>query len=216
LVLECCIYCRPGGRKSQRTSIAPLSIPDFDPGGERLLIEEDPDKEDGELDEREPAEEVAFNPRAFPWDLRESDATPDAPAPKTRQYSTRSQRPVTPEKEENPITIANKLRKLRANKWTINEIATAFHKSEPWVHQHLSLLKLIPKVQALMDPARPKSIQLNLTVAAALASLPPHLQEQYAQEVLVRHWTAQQAARHVRMRTQQERVSAKKLSRPVE
>lgn len=161
------------------------------------------------------------------WDLRESDATPATILlPKVRKPSTRLLLPSISEEGEtdkkpgllmlgsDPITISQALARLMDNgKKNARQIAADFRVTDGCVSQYLSLRNLVPSVQRLMDPARPKSTRLYFTVAVALASLPAHLQEQCAQEVLAGDWTATQAAQYIRVQAKQARAAAK-LSRP--
>ncbi len=55
-----------------------------------------------------------------------------------------------------------------------------------WIDQHLSLLRLEPEVQALMDPERPKEKQLTFSLALRLVALTPDLQRQVAEEIVDR------------------------------
>lgn len=228
---ETCAYCSPkGGRKSGITHIAPP--PDYVDRDEGDRHYGGPEDEGEDLrDDIEPAE-AAFvlrppKARMLPgWDLRVSDTTPETPLTPKPPKHTRLPPLVTPEevqekKERAPIVegnlmaIARRLEQLKRNKWTPRDIAASFNVSDAWVYQHLSLLKLTKRVQALIEHPRPESMPLNLTVAAALVTLPPHLQEEYAQEALRGRWTtANEAARHIRMRAQQERARARELSRP--
>jgi len=217
-----CSWCREP-RKRQRIIVRPPQILDPDLGDERLLIEE-PD-EDYDPEEREPPEEAPFNRRhqratgrkKFLWDLRDSDTDPVVSRAPKASKPTRLLSPSIPEEEEkrapNPVVRAREFAWLKSKGWTTKAITELFGVSESLVSQHLSLLKLVPEVQALMDPARKKSPRLNLTVSAALSSLPMHLQENCAREVLDSGWKTRQAIQYVRMRAQQSRDAAK-LPRP--
>lgn len=232
-----CAYCFPqGGRKLGIRHIAPPPnygdiYDDRNVDGDTAVLRED---EDGDLDDDIEPAEAAFAPRtpkakgALPaWDLRVSDAIPDIPlTPKIPKPSARL-RSVTVEEQEKrkkrgvlvlgdgPITISLALASRRSNGKSTRQIAEGLSVSDACIFQYLSLLKLIPKLQAMMDPAIPEATRLHLTLAVALASLPPHLQEECAQEVLGNGWTVNKAAQRIRMRAQQERAKAK-LSRPAQ
>lgn len=70
---------------------------------------------------------------------------------------------------ETAQTIANIKRKKKA---TYGAIAKYFGQSEPWVAQHLTLLRLPPAVHELMVPPIPVKRRLTFSVALLLATLP--------------------------------------------
>lgn len=51
----------------------------------------------------------------------------------------------------------------------ISEIAEAYARSEVWVYQRSGLLRLHPKVQAMLNPELPKERQLSVAIASQLA-----------------------------------------------
>ncbi len=80
----------------------------------------------------------------------------------------------------------------------LEKLAKIFAHSPAWVHQHLSLLKLDPRVQALMDPSRPDAKRLKFQVAIALANLPPARQCSLAAGIVGRELKLKQALGFVR------------------
>ena len=192
-----CSICSPkGGRKS---GVTYTTIPGFVDIDERDLYGV-PEHEDDDLgDDLEPAE-AAFvsrsknkkGPGEQPgWDLRLTD---DNPPPTDLSIARRRSL------SNDPLEIAQALQDLKDNDWTVPKIAESYGVSVSWVSSYLALTRLSPKVQKLMDPARPKSQRLVPTVAAALASFPPQLQYKLAQEILDMGLRANRALGYIRTR----------------
>jgi ParB/RepB/Spo0J family partition protein len=57
------------------------------------------------------------------------------------------------------------------------ELAQKIGKDEPWVQQHLSLLKLCPSARALMSPKLPREERLRRQVGVFISKLSPETQE---------------------------------------
>ena len=76
-----------------------------------------------------------------------------------------------------------------------NEIAAMFGKSNCWVWQHLSLIKLDPEVVAMMDEDRPFESRLKFCIAILLTTLPKELQISIAKEITDKQMRSK-AARH--------------------
>lgn len=72
-----------------------------------------------------------------------------------------------------------------------------------WIDQHLSLLRLEPEVQALMDPERPKEKQLTFSLALRLVALSPELQRQVAEEITDRKMRVSEARNVISKRAHQ-------------
>lgn len=66
---------------------------------------------------------------------------------------------------------------------SIEEVAERCGYTRGWVDQHLSLLRLVPEVQALMSPDRPREKQLTFSSAIKMVSLPPSLQRELAENL---------------------------------
>lgn len=75
-------------------------------------------------------------------------------------------------------------REVQAGK-TQEEVAAMVGKSDAWVNQYLTLMKLDPVLQELLDPPTPKDRRIRLTVAVELARRPlarqQRLYEMYCQ-----------------------------------
>lgn len=103
---------------------------------------------------------------------------------------------------------AEALMKLHKMGMTREQMADECGYSVGWVDQHLSLMRLEPEVQALMDPERPKEKQLTFSLALRLVALPPELQRDVAMEIMDKNVPAN-AARfliHTRAHEAGERV----------
>lgn len=107
---------------------------------------------------------------------------------------------------------AEALMKLHKMGMTREEMADECGYSTGWVDQHLSLMRLEPEVQALMDPERPKEKQLTFSLALRLVALPSELQRDVAMEIMDKnvpvnqarfliHTRAHEAGEHVQNRT---------------
>ncbi|MBI4134562.1 MAG: hypothetical protein HY471_00440 [Candidatus Sungbacteria bacterium] len=80
------------------------------------------------------------------------------------------------------------------------EIAARFGRTGSWAGQHISLLRLSPKVVELMDLTRPRDRRIGYSLAVLhLVRFDHTLQEELAQEVLGKPFGA--AVQHIRERT---------------
>lgn len=106
--------------------------------------------------------------------------------------------------EHTPLEIAHALQKLIAgfssNGWgdgTIKKIAVICGKSEPWVYQHMSLLKLCDEVQGLL-----KEKKINFQICSALSSVTSEKQVEFARHIVQRGLTYKRALHYIRMNRQ--------------
>lgn len=86
--------------------------------------------------------------------------------------------------DHTPIEKAEGLQRLHESGMTKEKMADETGYSIAWVEQHLSLLRLVPEVQALMDPERPKEKRLTFSIALTLVPLSPELQRDLAEEIV--------------------------------
>lgn len=84
-----------------------------------------------------------------------------------------------------PLEVALALKKLKETGFSAQQIAAMCAKSVPWVFQHLSLIKLDPRVAAMMDPSvkKPRQGGVCFSVALLLTSLPQNLQFEIAEKI---------------------------------
>jgi len=83
----------------------------------------------------------------------------------------------------------------------LEKLAKMCSRSPAWVAQHLSLLKLSPEVQAMMDPTRPRENRLTFQVAIALTNFAPELQLRLAREVLGQELSLKRALAYIQANT---------------
>lgn len=101
-----------------------------------------------------------------------------------------------------PLETAKAIERLRASKQMqrysageqVERIAKICARSTPWVYQHLALLRLDPKVQAMLEPSVPKDKRLDLSIALYLTSLHTELQLEIAEEVVRKGLKLKEAA----------------------
>lgn len=102
--------------------------------------------------------------------------------------------------EHTPMEIAmsiNELRQMGRFKSLgateqIKEIAKIFVKTEVWVYQYLSLLRLDHSVKIMLSPALRKSERINLTIAFRLAQCPVEIQKTLAEKAVAEKLTVDQ------------------------
>ena len=75
----------------------------------------------------------------------------------------------------------------------ITKIRKKFGRSEPWVYQHLALLRLHPDVQAMMAPTLPEDERLSHQLGVFISSLHHDLQLRIAKDVLTKKMSMNQA-----------------------
>lgn len=80
---------------------------------------------------------------------------------------------------------AEALGRLQKMGMSRDDIADECGAEDPsWIDDHLALLDLVPEVQALMDPERPKEKQLPFAIAVQISKLSPALQQDVAEEIV--------------------------------
>lgn len=98
-----------------------------------------------------------------------------------------------------PVDIANAIQRLaHESGMKRGEIADMFGKSTTYVDQYLSLRKLAPEVQKLLDPRLPDDQRLRVTVAIQIAKVPfDDLQIKIAEEAIVDNMPATDVNRRI-------------------
>lgn len=91
---------------------------------------------------------------------------------------------------------------------TIAELAKIFVHSTTWVSQHLSLLKLAPEVQRLLEPETPEEQRLSLTTALLLVNLPHKMQIDLALAISQKGMRMNQARHFIREDARKKGLSA--------
>lgn len=100
--------------------------------------------------------------------------------------------------DHTPLEVARAIHRFHKEGLTQTEIAKRFGLSQPWVGQHLKLMRLSPKVHAMMEPDVPERDRLGMMAALLLADLPEKVQVEAAVEIVEKHLTANRAARLLR------------------
>lgn len=100
------------------------------------------------------------------------------------------------------IETALAIKWFRDNNKTVTQIAKTFARSEPWVYQHLKILKLDQEVLNMMSPEIPEEDRLIFSTALLLADLPPDLQKKIAKTVVVKKLKHFQAKNIIRARAE--------------
>ncbi|MDP2642017.1 MAG: ParB/RepB/Spo0J family partition protein [bacterium] len=80
----------------------------------------------------------------------------------------------------------------------VARIAKIFARSEPWVYQHLAILRLHPDVQAMMAPTLPEERRLSNAMGVYISSLHHDLQKEIATVVLEKSMSLNQARSYAR------------------
>lgn len=83
-----------------------------------------------------------------------------------------------------PMETAYAIKRIREMGHSYADIARMLGRSYTWVIKMSDLLKLVPEVQALLDPALPREKKLPTTAAQELARFPPDLQFDLASRVI--------------------------------
>jgi len=86
--------------------------------------------------------------------------------------------------DHDAVETALAIKRFRDNNKTVAQIAKTFARSEPWVYQHLKILKLDQEVLNMMSPEIPEEDRLIFSTALLLADLPPDLQKKIAKTVV--------------------------------
>jgi ParB/RepB/Spo0J family partition protein len=98
--------------------------------------------------------------------------------------------------EHTPLEVALAIKRIRESEHlTLQEVGDIFGRTNGWVSQHVSLLRLDARVQARLSPDLPDDQRLGMSYAVALVSLPTERQEEAAQYIL-KHRLNLYRARH--------------------
>lgn len=107
------------------------------------------------------------------------------------------------------LEIAHALeRMMKENDFTSEHVARICGRSTAWVYQHLSVLKLAPEVQQMMDPKIPEERQLRFSVAVELANLPEYMQRDLAATICDRKLPHFQARALIRQRSDEAKIES--------
>ncbi len=117
-----------------------------------------------------------------------------------------------PPKSLTPMETARGIQRLRNGKRLahlppgdrIARIAVQFERTPVWVYQQLSLLKLHPEVQRLIEPSAPEDQRLNVTIGIALSSISAHRHPEAAREIVEKRMTVNQARAYIQTLADQE------------
>jgi ParB/RepB/Spo0J family partition protein len=82
------------------------------------------------------------------------------------------------------MEIANTIHQLLDFKLPLEKIAILLNVSEHWARQMHGLVKLVPEVQEMLHPARPKKEILPIVAAIHISKAEPRLQKNLAERVL--------------------------------
>lgn len=85
-----------------------------------------------------------------------------------------------------PLETAEMIDRLVSMGMPMGEIAPLIGVSEHWASQIHNLVKLVPPVQAMLDPDLPRQQQLPVTAAVEIGKMIPRLQEEMARRVVTR------------------------------
>ncbi len=80
----------------------------------------------------------------------------------------------------------------------VAKIAKIFARSEPWVYQHLAILRLHPEVQAMMAPTLPDEERMSHSLGVFISSLHQDLQLEIAKEAVEKKMNINQARVYAR------------------
>lgn len=101
--------------------------------------------------------------------------------------------------DHTPLEIARALKRLLDREGSsVPRVAKICARSDPWVYQHLSLLKLDPSVQERMAPRLSDEKRLTFSVAVQLVPFPPKLQKDILAEITKRGMRLNQARAFIR------------------
>lgn len=96
----------------------------------------------------------------------------------------------------------------------VARIAKIFARSEPWVYQHLAILRLHPKVQAMMAPTLPDEERMSHSLGVFISSLHQDLQLEIAKEAVSKKMNLNQARVYARQAAEEAGVQAGTAKRP--
>lgn len=90
----------------------------------------------------------------------------------------------------------------------VARIAKIFARSEPWVYQHLAILRLHPEVQAMMAPTLPDEERMGHSLGVFISSLHQDLQLEIAKEAVAKKMNINQARVYARQAAEEVGVQA--------
>lgn len=83
-----------------------------------------------------------------------------------------------------PLEISEAIQRLHESGKSGKEIAAIFGRSEPWVYQYLGLRRLVPEVQAMMDPDLPDDRRLSFSLALMISGIVTEKQREAAEHII--------------------------------
>ncbi len=121
-----------------------------------------------------------------------------------------------------PLEVAQAIDRIRKSKRMesfspgeqIARIAKIFARSEPWVYQHLAILRLHPEVQAMMAPNLPDDERMSHSLGIFISSLHQDLQLEIAKEAVAKKMNINQARVFARQAAEEAGVQAGTAKRP--
>ncbi len=90
----------------------------------------------------------------------------------------------------------------------VARIAKIFARSEPWVYQHIAILRLHPEVQAMMAPTLPDEQRMSHSLGVFISSLHQDLQLEIAKEAVAKKMNLNQARVYARQAAEEVGVQA--------
>jgi hypothetical protein len=112
------------------------------------------------------------------------------------------------------MEIALAIKKVRdAEHLPLPVLADMFGYSVAWISQHLQLLKLVPTVQARVNPDLAEEEQLSVQTALEISRLPAEHQEAATQHILKHKFSIFKTRFYIRHLTQKVGVSSKQARR---
>jgi ParB-like chromosome segregation protein Spo0J len=105
-----------------------------------------------------------------------------------------------------PLETAQAIQRIRTFKimenlspgQQVKKLSRIFARSEPWVYQHLAILRLHPEVQKMMGPETPQEERLSHSVGIFVSQLHPDLQLNIAKKVVEQKMNINQARVYAR------------------
>lgn len=113
------------------------------------------------------------------------------------------------------MEIARSIDKMIKNGATVQRVADIAGREIVWAYQHLSLLKLAPKVQAMLDLPGSKKTKLSFTIAHHISAHVPDgkLQQDIAEEILKKKMRTEKAKHFINNRLKELGIDRKSIER---
>lgn len=113
------------------------------------------------------------------------------------------------------METARAIDRMVKNGTTVQRVADIAGREVVWAYQHLSLLKLTPKVQAMLDFPSSKKTRLSFTIAHYISAHVPDskLQQDLAEEILKRGMRTVKAKHFINTRLKELGIDKKNIQR---